>query len=85
LIAPDHLGRDLGEPARNMLLSLYAARQEGRDLPPTRLAQSAAVPLPFGLSLSKPSSRLAQEEGPSFDRLGTNGVSRLAGPRNIRY
>ena len=49
LIAPDHLDRDLGEPARNMLLSLYAARLEGRDLPPTRLAASAAVPLATAL------------------------------------
>jgi len=45
----DHFGVDLGEPARNMLLALYAAQLEGRWLGPTRLAKAAAVPLATAL------------------------------------
>jgi len=41
----DHFGIDLGEPARNMLLALYAAQLEECALGQTRLAMAAAVPL----------------------------------------
>lgn len=39
----------LGEPARNMLLALYAARLEGQRLTPTRPASATAVPLATAL------------------------------------
>lgn len=45
----DHVGNDLGEPARNMLLALYAAQLEESRLGPTRLARAAAVPLATAL------------------------------------
>lgn len=39
----------LGEPARNMLLALYAAQLDHRSLTPTRLSAAAAVPLATAL------------------------------------
>jgi DNA-binding MarR family transcriptional regulator len=39
----------LGEPARNMLLALYAARLESRRPTPTKLASASAVPLATAL------------------------------------
>jgi DNA-binding transcriptional ArsR family regulator len=39
----------LGEPARNMLLALYAARLESQRFTPTKLAFATAVPLPTAL------------------------------------
>lgn len=45
LMGSDHFPPGLGEPARNMLLALYAAQLDHQRLTPTRLASSAAVPL----------------------------------------
>jgi len=49
MMAAEHFVPDLGEPARKMLLSLYAAELEGKVLTPTRLAAASAVPLTTAL------------------------------------
>jgi DNA-binding MarR family transcriptional regulator len=49
LIGSDYFPAGLGEPARNMMLVLYAAQLDQQRLTPTRLAAASAVPLATAL------------------------------------
>lgn len=49
LMGSDYFPAGFGEPARNMMLVLYAARLEHQRLTPTRLAAASAVPLATAL------------------------------------